>query len=333
MVLVRDDAGLACPSGGFWIDAWAPVARCVLTHAHADHARPGCGSYVATPESVPILRRRLGPEAVIEPLAYGERRRFGDVEVSLHPAGHVLGSAQVRVTQGDAVWVVTGDVKRAPDPTCAPFEPVRCDVLVVEATFGLPIYRWPSADAELERLVARWRADGQVVTFAYALGKAQRLLALLAAREDLPGPVLAHGAVRVLVEAYREAGVALPEAPAIDAVDDATRARSLILAPPSARGSPWMRRFPRATTALASGWMRVRGDRRRRAIDLGLVVSDHADWPALESIVRDSGASRVLVTHGMADTFARHLRAQGLEADVLGTAYEGEADGEAATDA
>ncbi len=320
-MLVRDDRGLACPAGGFWVDPWLPVPVAVLTHLHGDHAHPGSGRYVAARAGEAVLRKRLGPEVEVQWVDYGERFELGGVTVSLHPAGHVLGSAQVRVEGGGEVWLVTGDLKREPDPTCAPFEVVRCDVLITEATFALPIYRWPDPQQEIERLRARWRSDGLTLMFAYALGKAQRILALLGE------PVFAHGAVVAMVDAYRAAGVVLPEVRPIDAsVTKKMLAGALVLAPPSARGSPWMRRFTGATVGFASGWMQVRGDRRRRGIELGLVLSDHADWPGLLRTIDETGASRILVTHGQSDTLARYLREQGRDADVLETRFEGEGD-------
>lgn len=320
-MLERDDSGLHCPRGGFWVDPWAPVSTAVLTHLHADHARPGCGRYLAARAGEPVLRRRLGPEVEVQWLEYGERVRLGDVTVSLHPAGHVLGSAQVRVEGGGETWLVSGDLKRDHDPTCAPFEVVRCDVLIIEATFALPIYRWPDPLLEIERLRARWKQDGLTLVFAYALGKAQRIAAMLGET------VFAHGAVLGMVEAYRAAGVVLPEVrPIDDSVTKKMLAGALVLAPPSARGSPWMRRFTGATVGFASGWMQVRGDRRRRGIELGLVISDHADWPSLLRTIDESQASRVLVTHGQSEALARYLREQGRDAGVLETAFEGEGD-------
>ncbi len=313
-------AGLACPRGGFHVDPAAPVDVAIVTHAHADHARPGARRYVCAADGVPLLRARLGPDDAIEPWAWGERHRLGDVEVSLHPAGHVLGSAQVRVSDGHQTWVISGDYKRHPDPTCAPFEIVPCDTFVSEATFALPIYRWPAVDAvvdDMRQWIARNRADGRPsVLFAYGLGKAQRLLALLG--DGLEAPPLAHGAIVSMTEAYREAGVAIP---AIEPVGEtmrgaATRGR-LVLAPPSAIGSPWMKRFPGAATAMVSGWMRVRGTRRWKGVDRGFVLSDHADWPALLATIRETGARRVLATHGYADVLARTCASHGLDSGVL----------------
>jgi putative mRNA 3-end processing factor len=324
------DAGLECPAGGFWIDPWRPVERAVITHAHADHARPGSASYLTSTTGREVLRPRLDDAAVIETLPWGERRRIGDVEVSLHPAGHLLGSAQVRVERNGEVWVVSGDYKTAPDRTCEPFEPVVCDVFITESTFGLPIYRWPDQDAVFDDVRRWWRSNATEgrpsVLFAYALGKAQRLLAGVG---EGPGPVVVHGAIEVCTGAYRRAGIDLPATRSVDEVEADELGTALVLAPPSAQGSPWMRRFRRAATAFASGWMRVRGPRRRRAVDRGFVLSDHVDWPGLLAAVDATGAARIGVTHGAVDAVVRYLSDErGLDAWAVPTRFTGEADGE-----
>jgi putative mRNA 3-end processing factor len=328
-LITTTPAGLACAPGGFHVDPWAPVETAVITHAHADHLRPGCGRYLCAAPGRGLVERRLPPGTRIDAVPYREEVRLGDVRVSFHPAGHVLGSAQVRLTAGDATWVVTGDFKRAPDPTCAPFEVVPCDVLVMEATFALPIYRWPAADEVAREVLAWWEtcaARGRTaVLLCYALGKAQRLLAELARLTDRP--VWLHGAIAPLVAAYREAGVELlPTAVVTEAPKTRRFAGELVLAPPSAHRSPWLRRLGVLETGLASGFMRVRGVRRRRGVDRGFVLSDHADWPALLATVRESGARRVLATHGLTEPLVRHLREQGLDAAALATEFQGEAD-------
>jgi putative mRNA 3-end processing factor len=326
-LLVSTPAGLACPRGGFFIDPVGEVDVAVVTHAHADHARPGARRYVCAADGLTVLRRRLGPEVAIDAWPYGEIHRLGDVEVSLHPAGHVIGSAQARVSDGDHTWVVSGDYKRAPDPTCAPFEVIPCDTFVTEATFALPIYRWPSVDSVVDDLrtwIGRNRDEGRpTVVFAYSLGKAQRLLALLA--EDLDAPPLAHGAIVSMTDAAREAGLALP---VVETVEETTRGAAtrgrLVLAPPSAINTPWLKRFPNAATAMVSGWMRVRGARRWKGVDRGFVLSDHADWPALLDTIAATGASRVLATHGYADVLARTCAERGLDAGVIDAQVTGE---------
>ncbi|MEF8834514.1 MAG: ligase-associated DNA damage response exonuclease [Halofilum sp. (in: g-proteobacteria)] len=325
--------GLYCPPADWYIDPWRAVARALVTHAHGDHARPGSTRYIAARPARTLLERRL-PNAAIDYVDYGETLQLGDARISLHPAGHVLGSAQVRVESNGRVAVVSGDYKRQPDPTCTPFEVVPCDTFVTEATFALPAYRWRPASEVAAELAAWYHANRHAgrctVVFCYALGKAQRLLAELAPWLD--GPVYLHGALRPLVEAYREAGVALPEtAPVNDRARGDWRGQ-LVFAVPSAAGSTWMRRFGDCRTAAASGWMRVRGNRRRRGYDRGFVLSDHVDWPGLLRTIDDTGCSRVLATHGRTDVLVRYLQeVRGLEAAPLDTLWgeEDEAGGAA----
>lgn len=319
--------GLYCDAGPFHVDPDGAVDLAIVTHAHADHARPGAARYVCAAPGVPALRHRLGPDVVIDSWDYGEPHRIGDVEVSLHPAGHVAGSAQVRVADGRETWVISGDYKRQADPTCAAFEVVPCDTFVSEATFALPIYRWPPVHDVIADLAA-WIAVNRdarrpTVLYAYSLGKAQRVLALLA--DVVPEPILVHGAVAVMVEAYRAAGVTLPAVEAVleDTRGAATRGR-VVIAPPSAMNTPWLKRFPDAATAMLSGWMRVRGARRWKGVDRGFVLSDHADWPALLETVAATGARRVLATHGYADVLARACAERGLEAGVVDARVHGE---------
>ncbi len=330
-VLVMTEAGLHCPAGGFHIDPWQGVDRALITHAHADHARAGSRAYLAADRGLPLLRARLPADATIDTLRYGERRRVGDVDVSFHPAGHVLGSAQIRIGHRGRVIVVSGDYKLAPDPSCDPFEPVRCDTLVTESTFGLPVYRWQPPQDVMRALRDWWSANRDEgtasVVFAYALGKAQRIAAGLAALGALPGPIACHGAVARINEAYRDAGVALPPmARVADSGRDAEWRGALVLAPPSAQGSAWLARFAPFRTAAASGWMAIRGTRRRANLDRGFVLSDHADWPALNAAVDASGAANVVVTHGYRDEFVRWLAETrpGLAASALATRFEGE---------
>jgi putative mRNA 3-end processing factor len=333
-MLTETPAGLHCAEGGFFIDPWSPVERAVITHAHGDHARPGNGTYLCARPSVALLKRRFGDACLIESLEYGESRQIGGVRVSFHPAGHVLGSAQVRLEGPAGIWVVSGDYKRAPDPTCAPFETVRCDVFVSESTFGLPIYRWDPAEAVIADLMTWWAHNRETkatsVLFCYTIGKAQRVLAELARLSDRP--VYVHGMMLGMIEAYREAGVTLPEVrTVIERTGRAQRtsfAGELVLAPLSARGTPWMRRLGDVSDAFASGLMRVRGVRRQRAFDRGFVLSDHADWPALLETIAESGASRVLATHGHAEALARHLADRGVDSGVIRTAWEGEPTGD-----
>ena len=327
-MIAETSAGLYCEAGGFHIDPWLPVERALITHAHGDHAAPGSRAYLCAAPGEAVLRRRL-PDAAIETLTYGETRTIGGVRVSFHPAGHILGSAQIRLERDGEVWVVSGDYKRQPDPTCDAFEPVRCQTFITEATFGLPIYTWDPPGGSVAEILDWWRTnradDRPSVLFCYVLGKAQRILAEIGDRADRP--IHLHGAMCGLTDVYRAAGIAMaPTERITDAMRGKALARSLVLAPLSARGTPWMRRLPNASDAFASGLMRVRGVRRQRAFDRGFALSDHADWGALLDTVASTGASRVLVTHGWSEALARYLsESRGLETGVIRTAYEGEA--------
>ena len=325
LIVLRPE-GLYCPAGDFHIDPWRPVPRAVITHGHGDHARTGMGEYHCAAASLPILRWRLGEQAY-RAYDYGARFALGAATVSLHPAGHVLGSAQVRIEVDGEVWVASGDYKRQPDPTCAAFEVVRCDTFITEATFGLPVYRWPDTAAVAREIVA-WRrecaARGEAaVLFCYALGKAQRVLAELQPWDDQPA--LLHGAVAAGVAVYRDAGVAMLDTHPVAEMDKrADYAGQLVLAPPSAAGSPWLRRFRHAQLGFASGWMRLRGNRRRRNYDRGFVVSDHADWPDLLRTIEETGARRVIATHGNTDAIIRALNERGVAAEAFRTDYGAE---------
>ena len=326
-MLTETPDGLYCEDGGFHVDPWGAVPRAIVSHAHGDHARAGSAAYLCADPCVPLLTRRFGPGTVVQGVPYGESLTLGRTTVSLHPAGHVLGSAQLRIEGPSGVWVISGDYKRAPDPTCTPFEPVQCDTFITESTFGLPIYRWDAAGLVIRELLAWWddnRERGLTsIVFCYTIGKAQRLLAELAGVTDKP--VLVHGMMLPMIEVYRDQGV---EMLATETLIDRPRGRSLagelVLAPPSARGTPWMRRLGDFSDGLASGLMRVRGVRRQRAYDRGFVLSDHADWPALLATIAETGAGRVIATHGHAEPLARYLREQGLDTSVMRTAWEGE---------
>lgn len=319
-------AGLYCSQGDFYVDPWQPVERAVITHAHADHARWGSRAYLTTHSGASLLRARIGPDAAVQSLAYGEPLTIGSVQVSLHPAGHILGSAQVRISAHGETWVVSGDYKTDPDPTCVPFEPVRCHTFVTEATFALPIYRWrPQADV-FAAINAWWRANqaaGQAsLLLGYALGKAQRLLAGI---DPTIGPIVCHGAVERMNQLYRTAGAPLPPTAYSGDLPPATDwSRTLIVAPPGAHGSPWSRRFGATSAAFASGWMQIRGARRRRAVDQGFPLSDHADWPGLLSAIAATGAEQVWATHGYSAVLARWLNEQGLATRIVPTRFEGE---------
>jgi putative mRNA 3-end processing factor len=326
-MLTETAEGLYCEAGDFHIDPWGAVPRALITHAHGDHARAGSAAYLCTDASAPLLARRFGRDVTIESQPYGRVLTLGRTRVSFHPAGHVLGSAQIRVDGPDGVWVVSGDYKRAADPTCAPFEPVPCDVFVTESTFALPIYRWDDTADVIADLVGWWDANRDrgltSIVFCYTIGKAQRLLAEIGRVTDRP--LWVHGALLPMIEVYRAAGIAMAPAQAlIERPRGTSFAGELVLAPPSARGTPWMRRLGDLSDALASGLMRVRGVRRQRAYDRGFVLSDHADWPALLDTIVATGAGRVLATHGHAEPLARFLRGQGVDAGVIRTAWDDE---------
>ena len=329
LVVLRPE-GLYCPPGDFYIDPWRPVERAVITHAHADHARPGHAHYLASARSTGVLRARLG-DITIQPLAYGETVHHRGVAVSLHPAGHVLGSAQVRIEHEGRVWVASGDYYASGagdhNATCDAFEPLRCDCFITESTFGLPIYRWRAQAEVFAEIDAWWRGNAAAgrpsLLMGYSFGKAQRILAGVDAGI---GPIFVHGAVESLNRAYREEGVALPTTRLVTDVADRNDFKTaLIVAPPSVQGSVWTRRFASvgegASDAFASGWMQLRGARRRRGVDRGFVLSDHADWPGLQRAIAATGAERVIVTHGYEAVMVRWLREQGREAGAFRTEY------------
>jgi putative mRNA 3-end processing factor len=310
--------GLYCEAGDFYIDPWRPVSKAIITHAHADHSRPGHAAYLAHHDSEPAMRLRLG-HIHFSGLAYGESIRIGRTRVSLHPAGHIYGSAQVRIEDSSGVWVITGDYKTTPDGVCAPFEPVRCDHLITECTFGLPVFNWPDQNTVMESIRMWWQElanQGRVaVIAAYSLGKAQRIINHL---EDGPGKIFVHGAIANMNEALVNHGLPIVKTIPIDAGQTFDDWKGhLVVCPPAALGTSWMKRFKNAGTAVASGWMHLRGTRRRRSVDRGFVLSDHADWQGLNDAVAASGAKHVYATHGYRDTFSKWLCHLGYDAHVL----------------
>src|SRR5215210_3452814 len=322
--------GLYCEAGDFFIDPWEPVDRAVITHAHADHATWGSRAYLTSAAGIGVLRARLQPGASIRGIGYGEQLHLNGTTVSLHPAGHILGSAQVRIEHRGEIWVVSGDYKTDPDPTCTPFEPVPCHTFITESTFGLPIYRWPSETGVMEEINAWWRANvaaGKTsLLLGYALGKAQRLLAGL---DPTIGPILTHGAVERMTSVYRESGVELPPTRYAGAAgNQADASGAIVLAPPYADASLWSRRFKNHLTGFASGWMMVRGARRQRSLDRGFALSDHVDWPGLMNAIEATGAAEVWVTHGFTGPVVRWLSEQGVDARAVQTRFEGERDDE-----
>jgi putative mRNA 3-end processing factor len=325
-LLAVTDRGLYCEPGDFYVDPWEPVDRAVITHAHSDHATWGSRAYLTSSEGAGVLQARMEPGASIRGLPYGEPISLNGITVSLHPAGHILGSSQVRIEHRGEVLVVSGDYKTDPDPTCTPFEPVRCHTFLTESTFGLPIYRWPPQQDVFDEINSWWRGNAAVgkatLLFGYTLGKTQRLLAGL---DPSIGPILTHGAVERMTQAYRNAGIDLPPTRyAGTQADPADSTGSLVLAPPHAGGSLWARRFGAHSTGFASGWMVVRGARRRRSLDRGFPLSDHVDWPSLLAAVEATGAGQVWVTHGFTGPVVRWLSEKGIHARAIQTRFEGE---------
>ena len=330
-VLCPRPEGLYCPPGDFFIDPVRAVDRAVITHGHADHARAGHGVVVATPETLAIMRTRYGEDFCgrAEPTAYGEKLARGGVEVSLHPAGHVLGSAQVAVRRQGLTMVVSGDYKRRRDPTCPPFEPIACDVFITEATFALPVFRFPPDSQEIATLLRSVEEfpERSHIVGAYALGKAQRVIRLL--REaGWDKPLYVHGALARLNALYHDHDVDLgPLAPATD--DSKTdMAGAIVIAPPSALQDRWSRRFPDPVTAFASGWMRVRARARQRAVELPLVISDHADWDELTSTVAELRPAELWITHGREEALARWAELNRVQARALALVGYEEEEGE-----
>src|SRR5688500_4280474 len=311
-----------------WVDPSQPKARALVTHGHADHARGGHDEVWATPETLAIMECRYGPQAGGHAVAYGEVMKLGDVAVRFVPAGHVLGSAQIVLEHRGERVVVSGDYKRRPDPTCAPFEPVPCDIFITEATFGLPVFRHPDTGSEMDRLLARLHAnpDRCVLVGAYALGKAQRLIVELRQRGHAD-PIYIHGALQRLCELYEAHGVELGELRLATGVGkDALRGR-IILSPPGALNDRWSRRLPDPITAMASGWMRVRQRARQRNVELPLIVSDHADWDELTTTIRELAPREVWVTHGREDALIHWCKTHQIAARELNlVGYEDEDD-------
>lgn len=334
-LIVPTERGLFCQAGGFYIDPWKPVDVAVVTHAHADHATSGCKKYIASANTIALMRSRMSRIDVAETPVFGERVRLGLTTVSLHPAGHVLGSSQVRVEPdgGGKVWCVTGDYKVEADATCEAFEVVPCDVLLTESTFGLPIYRWDDSAVVFDQINDWWRSNAAAgrtsVLLAYSLGKAQRVLGGLDASI---GPIGVHGALKGPTGVYREAGVELPAVVHGDKSSAGDlKGVGMIVCPPSASGSGWLKKFRGSggmRIGMVSGWMRVRGRRRWQSVDTGFVLSDHADWDGLLDTIKRSGAKRVGVTHGSSEALARYVREEmGLESFVVPTRFVGEGDG------
>src|SRR4030095_253946 len=320
-ILMPAVAAVCCKPGGFHIDPVRPVDRAVITHGHSDHARPGHGAVLATQETLDMMRLRYGDNFArsTQAVRYGEEIRLGDVKIKFHPAGHVLGSAQIAVSCKDTCIVASGDYTAPADPTCTPFEVVPCDVFITEATFGLPVFRHGNAADEVKKLLASVALfpERAHLVGAYSLGKAQRVIALL--REQGYGaPIYLHGAMEAITRYYESRGIALGELRPVKGVKKADLAGTITLAPPSATSDIWTRRFPDPVTAFASGWMRVRARARQRGGALPLVISDHADWDRLHATLGATGAAQVWVTHGAEEALVHWCTLRGLEARPLG---------------
>lgn len=318
-LLLPTPTGLYCPAADFYIDPKRRVKQAIITHGHADHAGWGHGEVLTSASGGPIVQHRVGAKTAVTGIPFGEAFERGGARISFHPAGHILGSAQVRIEVEGRVAVVTGDYKRGRDPTCEAFEPVPCDLLVTETTFGLPLYQWPDPAGEAEKIDAWWAenqaAGANSLLLGYSLGKAQRLLAMLN-RER--GPILLHGAVLPFQKIYRQAGVDLPDAHHVNAERiRETRGRALIVAPPSVVNTPWMRKLEPVRVAMASGWMLTRGQRRRAGYDHGFVISDHVDWPELLQTVADCGPEELWAMHGQREAVARYFSERGLRTQVV----------------
>ena len=318
--LKLDTAGLYCEPGGFHIDPLRAVDRAVITHGHSDHARPGHGAVLATPETIAVMKARLGEGCAgsFQAVGYGETLFLGGVSVRLAPAGHILGSAQVVIEHGGARAVVSGDYKRRPDPTCTPFELVPCDLFVTEATFALPVFRHEPAEQEVGRLLASMKRQPERAHLvgAYGLGKTQRVIKLARAA-GYDAPIYLHGALVELCALYQRLGVDLGELRPATTEKNGDFEGALVLCPPSAVDDRWSRRFPDPVTAFASGWMRIKGRIRQSGVELPLVISDHADWPELLDTIVETGAEDVWVTHGRDDALVYQLGQMGRKARAL----------------
>jgi len=319
--------GIYVAAADLWVDPSQPRPRALITHGHADHARGGHGMVWATPETLAIMECRYGPQSGT-PVAYGEVMRHGDVDISFIPAGHVLGSAQILLEHRGERVIISGDYKRGPDPTCAPFEPVPCDIFITEATFGLPVFRHPDTGSEIDRLLARLHENPErcVLVGAYALGKAQRVIMELRGRGH-DDPIYIHGALQRLCDLYAEQGVALGELrPATGIPKDELRGR-IVICPPGALNDRWSRRLPDPITAMASGWMRIRQRARQQNVELPLIISDHADWDELTRTVRELAPKEVWVTHGREDALIHWCKLHQIKAKELNlVGYEDEDD-------
>ena len=329
-ILVPTPSGVCCKPGGFHIDPTRPVEKALITHGHSDHARAGHGAVLATQETLDIMRLRYGEgfAGSTQVVRYGETLTLGGTQVSFHPAGHVLGSAQIRVARGGMTIVASGDYKDVADPTCPPFELVPCDVFITEATFGLPVFRHHDAEGEIAKLlhsVALFPERAHLVG-AYSLGKAQRVIAMIRT-SGYDKTIYLHGAMETITRYYESRGIDLGPLALVRGARKSELAGHIVICPPSAMGDLWSRRFPDPVFAFASGWMRVRARARQRGVSLPLVISDHADWDGLTATIAATGASEIWVTHGQEDALVHWCASRGLKArplDIVGYGDEEE---------
>lgn len=319
------DKGIYCSAAKVYLDPWKPVDKAIITHGHADHSRWGHKQYITHHTNIPIIKHRLGDIHVLGK-NYGETFTVNNVKFSLHPAGHIIGSSQIRVEHKGEVWVFTGDYKLEDDGISIPFEPVKCNTFITECTFGLPAFKW-TPQKEVFTNINLWWAENQAegktsILFGYSLGKAQRLLKYI---DPSIGKIYTHGAIENMTNVIRPM-IDFPETTLITRETKKEELLgNLVLAPPSAHGSTWIRKMVPYVTASASGWMTFRGARRRRAIDKGFVLSDHCDWQELLTAIKETGATKIISTHGYTEIFSRYLREQGYDARTEKTQYEGEA--------
>ncbi len=331
-ILVPTPSGVCCKAGGFHIDPTRPVAKALITHGHSDHARAGHGEVLATQQTLDIMRLRYGENFAkkTQAIQYGETLKLDDVSVSFHPAGHVLGSAQIKVERGGLRIVASGDYKDVPDPTCLPFELVPCDVFITEATFGLPVFRHHDTDGEIAKLLRSVELfpERAHLVGAYSLGKAQRVMALLR-KAGYDKTIYLHGAMQKITAYYQDQGIDLGPVELVSGTKKSELAGTITICPPSAMTDLWSRRFPDPVAAFASGWMRVRARARQRGIALPLVISDHADWDGLTATIKATGCSEIWVTHGQEDALVHWAQTQGLKArplDIVGYGDEEESE-------
>jgi putative mRNA 3-end processing factor len=319
------DRGLYCRQGDFYIDPWKPVAKAVITHAHSDHAHPGSKDYLCHHLTAPLLKLRLG-DVTVQSLEWNETVTINNVSISLHPAGHIIGSSQVRIEYNNEIWVISGDYKTENDGISGSFEPIRCHSFISESTFGLPIYNW-KPQSEIFDNIRNWVLNNQnenkaSVIIGYSLGKAQRIINCVS---PITNKIYAHGAIWNVQQALKNAGLNLPDVERVTPeMPKENFKNAVIIAPPSADGSPWMKRFSPYRVGVCSGWMQVRGNVRRRNTDAGFALSDHADWPGLWEAIKATSASKVFVTHGFQSAFSRYLNEKGIESAEVKTEYRGE---------